>query len=87
MGGVAGGAALYFLGTQHGRERLRKILDLVENIDEDMIQELLHTAEPGDSTEKKTVPDMHSLLDKIQTVLPSSSDVQKFFAKDGKILK
>lgn len=87
MGGVLGGGALYLLGTKDGRERLRSIMDTVENMDGSTIEEIAQIFEAEDENGKKTMPDIHAVLDKIQSSLPTKTEVQKFFVKDGKILK
>jgi len=87
MGGVLGGGALYLLGTKDGRNKLRSIMDTVENMDASTIEEISEMFEEAEQTGKKTAPDIHAVLDKIHSVLPTKTEVQKFFAKDGKILK
>lgn len=87
MGSVLGSGALYFLGTDTGRTKLRDILDTLENLDGSVIEELTSMMTEEDENGKKTVPDIHAVLDKIQSSLPAQKQVQKFFVKDGKILK
>lgn len=87
MGGVLGGGALYLLGTKHGREKLRSIMDTVENMDSSTIEDITEMFEETDQAGKRTIPDIHAVLDKIHSALPTKTEVQKFFAKDGKILK
>lgn len=87
MGGVLGGGALYLLGTKDGRERLKALMDAVENMDASTIDEITQMFESEAENGKKTVPDIHAVLDKIQSSLPTKTEVQKFFVKDGKILK
>lgn len=88
MGGLAGSAALYFLGTEHGRERLRKILDVMEHLDDDVLQELKQKAEEhAGENPGHIVSDIHSVLDKIESTIPSKKEVQKYFSKNGKSVK
>ncbi|MBP9798275.1 hypothetical protein KBC70_03980 [Candidatus Woesebacteria bacterium] len=87
MGGVLSGGALYLLGTKNGRDKLRSIMDTVENMDASTVEEITELLETTDSSGKKTIPDIHAVLDKIHSALPTKTEVQKFFAKDGKILK
>ena len=89
MGSILGSAGLYFFGTQHGRKRLRDIIDACENFEGSMLEELgnMLTEHEEVEGEKKTVPAIHAVLDKIQSSIPSQKEIEKFFVKDGKILK
>ena len=62
-------------------------MDAVENMDASSIEEITEMFESTDESGKKTIPDIHAVLDKIHSALPTKTEVQKFFAKDGKILK
>ncbi len=91
MGGVVGSSALYMLGTREGRKKLRGILDALENMDNDLIHELENMLKDDDGTAVKQVKsiatDITQVLDKIQSTLPIKKQVEKYFAKDGKMLK
>lgn len=89
LGGAVGSAALYFLGTKDGRDRMRKVLDTVENLDEDTLEHLKKlAAEHGEEkVAQKVVSDIGSVLDKIESTIPSKKDLKKYFEKDGKSMK
>ena len=65
MGSVLAGGGLYLLGTKHGREKLRSIMDAVENMDASSIEEITEMFESTDESGKKTIPDIHAVLDKM----------------------
>lgn len=89
LGSVLGGVALYLFGTQSGRTVLRELIDLSEQLED----EIKHfDLSQFDDSKKKNKTNSHSsnlqtVLEKIQQVLPSEETVQKYFAKDGKLLK
>lgn len=91
MGGVVGSSALYMLGTKEGRKKLRDILDALENMDSDLIHELETMLKDDDGAAVKQVKsiatDITQVLDKIQSTMPIKKQVEKYFAKDGKVLK
>ncbi|OGK18230.1 hypothetical protein A2866_05095 [Candidatus Roizmanbacteria bacterium RIFCSPHIGHO2_01_FULL_39_8] len=70
----------FFLGTKKGREMLKKILEVSENLEEDVVKmaeeiegTLIHKTEQvknhGETSKK---PHMGNLLDKMKTLIPSS---------------
>lgn len=88
MGSAIGTAGLYLLGTEKGRHKLREILDSFDNLNADVLEDIKRAAvEKDDHLTKKVVSDIHSVLDKIESSLPSKREIQKYFLKDGKSLK
>jgi gas vesicle protein len=91
MGSVVGSSALYLLGTKEGRKKFRNILDSLEDIDTELIHELetMLSDEDGAGVKnvKSVVTDIAQVLDKIQSTIPVKKHVEKYFAKDGKVLK
>lgn len=88
LGSVVGTAGLYLLGTTKGRNKLRDVLDTFESLDTNIIEDVKRAiAEKDDHHAKKVVSDIHSILDKIESSLPTKREIQKYFVKDGKVLK
>ena len=91
MGGVIGSSALYMMGTKEGRKKFRAVLDTIEEFDGDLIAELESSLKDEDGTMIKSVKsvatDISQVLDKIQATIPIRKEVEKYFAKDGKVLK
>lgn len=89
IGGLLGGSALYFLGTEKGRKQLRNILDTIEDLDESTLKELEEKGKEMLDEAKNPFESssIHSVLDKIQSSLPSKKEVKKYFEKDGKEMK
>jgi gas vesicle protein len=91
MGGIVGSSALYMLGTKEGRKKLRNILDTLEDMDSDLVNELESMLKDEDGEAVKNVKsiatDITQVLDKIQSTLPIKKQIEKYFAKDGKMLK
>ncbi|KXK10822.1 MAG: hypothetical protein UZ22_OP11002000583 [Microgenomates bacterium OLB23] len=91
VGGVVGSSALYMLGTKEGRKKLRGILDSLEDIDGDLIRELESALKDDGGSAiqnvKSIATDIHQVLDKIHATIPVKKQIEKYFAKDGKMLK
>lgn len=91
MGSIVGSSALYLLGTKEGRKKFRNILDSLEDIDTELIHDLETMLKDDDGTGvkqvKSVVTDIAQVLDKIQSTIPAKKQVEKYFAKDGKVLK
>lgn len=91
MGGVIGSSALYMLGTKVGRKKFRNILDTLEDMDGDLLSELETMLKDEDGSAMKNVKsiatDISHVLDKIQSTIPVKKQIDKYFAKDGKVLK
>ncbi len=88
MGTVVGSAGLYLLGTAKGRDKLRDVLDSFENLNTDLLDELKKAVdEKDDAHAKKVVTDIHSVLGKIESTIPTKNEIKKYFVKDGKDLK
>jgi hypothetical protein len=70
----------FFLGTKKGREMLKKILEVSENLEEDVLKMaeevegmLIHkTEQVKNHAETSKRPHIGNLLDKIKTLIPSS---------------
>ena len=91
LGTIATGLSLYFLGTKKGREKLKKIMDLTENLEENalvLFQELeehIESAnEPGDTSEKGST--LMSVLSRMKNLAPheAAKDTKRFFVKETK---
>ncbi|MFQ5452169.1 MAG: hypothetical protein ACE5DQ_01260 [Candidatus Paceibacterota bacterium] len=89
MGGVAGGVLLYLFATGHGRQFLRNLIEIAEDLDGtiDDFEKHKKASKKGPSKGGKSSKDIHDILDKIQSAIPSKSEVKQYFAKDGKLLK
>ncbi len=88
LGSLVGTAGLYLLGTSAGRKKMRDMLDSFDALDTDLIADIKKLADDkGDATAKKVVSDIHIVLDKIESSLPSRKEVSKYFAKDGHLMK
>lgn len=88
MGSTIGTAGLYLLGTKKGRSKLREVIDTFEHLDTNLLEDIQKAAEHSDDTvAKKVFSDIHSVLDKIESSIPSKKEIQKYFVKDGKVLK
>ncbi|MBP9815782.1 hypothetical protein KBD09_00900 [Candidatus Woesebacteria bacterium] len=91
MGGVIGSSALYMLGTKEGRKKFRDVLDTLEDMDGDLLSELESMLKDEDGSAMKNVKsiatDISHVLDKIQSTIPAKKQIDKYFAKDGKVLK
>lgn len=100
VGTVSTVIAAYFLGTKKGREHLKKIMDLSENIEElsptliseaqNLIGSYIVPSDKDISAEgpKESPVKTHTLdtlLDKIKNSTQSGKYVKKFFAKSGKL--
>ena len=69
---------------------MRDILDAIENFDGDTLRELEDLIKDEDGPVKAVVSltsDISQVLDKIQSTIPVKKEVQKYFAKDGKVIK
>ena len=69
LGGVAGSIGLYLLGTDKGREKLRKIIDACENI-EDIVKEHEKDFKNKKNHENTIVSDVKNLMSKLESILP-----------------
>jgi len=91
VGGMVGSVVLFFLGTKQGRSKLKNIIDAAEELDDIVKEELGIDSESGTKKHKEDHPDVttniHAVLDKIQSSLPTRKEIQKYFVKDGKLLK
>lgn len=88
LGSTVGTAGLYLLGTNKGRSKLREVLDTFDSLDTNVIEDLQRAAEHADEQgAKKVFSDIHSVLDKIESSIPTKKEIQKYFVKDGKVLK
>lgn len=88
MGSAVGTAGLYLLGTADGRKKLREVLDGFDNMDTDIIEDIKKAAQEKDGkTSKKVVSDIHSVLGKIESSIPTRKEIKKYFVKDGKVMK
>lgn len=91
MGGIVGSSALYMLGTKEGRKKMRNILDSLEDIDGELVSEIESMLKDEDGTAVKNVKsiatDISQVLEKIHATIPMRKQVEKYFAKDGKVLK
>lgn len=69
FGGLLMGAGLYLFGTEKGRENVRKMLDVFENLDEivENKEKEFKSKKKGDSS---VVSDVDNLITKLQAVLP-----------------
>lgn len=91
LGSIVGSSVLYFFGTKKGREKLRNILDAVDDLDDVILEELDLGKEASMKKNKdeheEVTSNIHAVLDKIQSSLPTRKEIQKYFVKDGKLLK
>jgi hypothetical protein len=88
MGSVVGTAGLYLFGTANGRDKLREVLQAFDELNTDVVEDLKHAVHTKDDhAARKVVTDIHTVLDKIESSIPSKKDIQKYFVKDGKVLK
>lgn len=84
MGGTFGAAGLYFFGTEEGRTKLRAFLDKIEDMDGDVLDNVRDILDNPAKQSHKVVGDIHAVLDKIQSTIPESDQMRKYFSKDGK---
>ena len=94
LGITASGAALYLLGTEKGREALKKIIDFAEKTDiEKVLEEVVAKFEAGiektkeraqehHSTQGKQNSGLHSLIDKIESFSSEDKKNKRFFVKE-----
>lgn len=77
-------------GTKDGRKKFRNALDAFEDMDrEDLLREfqsLIKDDEPSKAA-GGFMSDITQVLDKIQSTMPTRKEVQKYFVKDGKLVK
>ena len=69
----------FFLGTKKGREMLKKILEVSENLEQDLLKmaeeiegTFQQSVQPKNHTNVPKKPLMGNLLDKMKTLIPSS---------------
>lgn len=90
MGGVVGSAALYAFGTKDGRSKLRKLIDIFENMDKNMLDDIESMIKDS-SSELRNIAvsssNISQVLDKIQSNSPLQKEIKKYFKKEGKVLK
>ncbi|QQG44534.1 MAG: hypothetical protein HYW86_01300 [Candidatus Roizmanbacteria bacterium] len=102
LGTLSTAVAVYLLGTKQGRHKLKKVLEMsenIENISPDLIKsipEVLNVIvnhdnddQPTQHNQEKTLQKVHTIenvIDKIKNAAQPSKYVKKFFAKGGKII-
>jgi hypothetical protein len=95
FGGLTLGALTFFLGTKKGRQTLKKVLEVSENLEEDLLtygQELLEKGDDLKETAanlvgaKQTHFSLGGLLDKMRVFSPRTKEKQakRFFFKENK---
>lgn len=94
VGAVLGSSGLYLFGTKKGRQFLKKMLDVLEDLElnaEDVLMEVEGIIGEIDSSPKETSEEpannLNSVMHKIQHVLPIRKNVKKYFSKEGQIQK
>ncbi len=95
LGSISIGLLAYFFGTKKGRQTLKKILDLTENLEENIetiaaeVEKLM--SEKSEEIKKdlsveisKDKPFIGNLLDKMKILVPHSEENQqkKFFVRE-----
>lgn len=96
LGSIIGASGLFLIGTAQGRKLLRKAMEMAENMETSaskMIADLEDEAEEkGQKIKDFAEPlightPLHTVLQKIQTVLPQHKVIEKSFVKHHKSLK
>lgn len=97
LGGVTVTAAIFFLGTKKGRQTLKTLLEVSENLEENLLsllEELEENLEEKEEeieeilTKKSKNYSLTHLLDKIKNYAPQAKrQVKKFFVKEGKVVE
>ena len=86
-GTVLSGLGLYLLGTKQGRQILTELIKLAEDLEKNQ-QSVNHKNKDSKTTliaeQTKTIK---TVLDKLQTIIPDKEKIEKYFARDGKLLK
>jgi gas vesicle protein len=72
LGGLLGSAGLYLFGTKKGRDVVKKLLDMCENL-EDVIADHEKDQKHKKNGEHSVVSDVENLMSKLQSILPDSS--------------
>lgn len=96
LGSIIGASGLFLIGTAQGRKLLKKAMEMAENM-ETSVGKML--ADLEDEVEEKgqkikdiveplieTTP-LHTVLQKIQTVLPPHKTTEKSYVKHNKSLQ
>ncbi|HLD26352.1 MAG TPA: YtxH domain-containing protein [Patescibacteria group bacterium] len=96
LGSVIGATGLFLIGTTQGRKLLKKAMEIAEHLEtsaEDVITHLENTVEEKGQKIKDIVEPfiehtpLHSVLQKIQTVLPQNHTSEKSSMKRNHSLK
>lgn len=91
LGATAGLSALFMLGTEKGRDRLKKLIKVSENLEEHLADIMDDVKEKGHEIEERVVEPalqkaessgIQSVIDKIKSFSESNKDVKKFFVKE-----
>lgn len=80
---------LFLLGTKSGRKLLLELIQIAEELDKNHIEEKGKKSHEKkfqlkDEFDSKTIK---TVLYKLQSIIPDREKIEKYFAKDGKLLK
>lgn len=86
-GTVLSGIGLYLLGTKQGRQILTELIKLAEELEKNQQPSNHKNKEAKTTLIAEQTKTIKTVLDKLQTIIPDKEKIEKYFARDGKILK
>lgn len=96
MGITFGAGGLYLIGTKNGRKKIKKLMELAEDMElhlEEVVDNVGYDLEKKEegfkekATEFIEKNDIKGIIEKITSIIPEKKETKKYFVKDGKIIK
>ena len=72
LGSIIGASGLFLIGTTQGRRLLKKAMEMAEKLEGSVEEMIVRLKEEEEDTGRKIIsdPNLHTVLQKIQTALP-----------------